>query len=339
VARYVNKNLNSFYRALAAQFLRHYLPKDVTADFDLRTLERVKDSFVSEDLRHYFSDLIFRLKLKSGDEVYVYILLEHKSAPEKWVAFQLLGYQMKFWEQAKEAGSERLPLVIPVVVYHGRKPWNISRNFQDLIAGSERMEWRRFVPSFEYYLCDLSRYADDEIVGGPELTTGLLLLKYIFRREFGERLEEIVSPLKELPEAERRKYFLPIAKYVSSAAVGMKPEQMREKLAAAFPERKGVNMQTVAEIWKQEGLEKGLQMGLEQGGQMAAAEMAMQLLEHRFGQISERAKRQILRLPLAVLKELGGVLLDFATPADLTAWLREHKPEPKAGISSRGVSV
>ena len=92
-------------------------------------------------------------------------------------------------------------------------------------------------------------------------------------------------------------------------------------------------MQTVAEIWKQEGLQQGLQQGLqiavEKGNQETAAEMTLRLLNRRFGRISQRAEKQILRLPLSTLKELGDALPVFAKPSDLTAWLREHDPNRK----------
>ncbi len=85
-------------------------------------------------------------------------------------------------------------------------------------------------------------------------------------------------------------------------------------------------MQTVAEIWIQEGLQQGLQ----QGGQKTAAEMVLSQLKRRFGQISTRAEKQILHLPLSVLKELGDALLDFKKPSDLTAWLRQHDPKRRS---------
>jgi predicted transposase/invertase (TIGR01784 family) len=306
-------------RAMIVEFLRNYLPKEVTADFDLRTLEVVKDSFISEELRRYFSDLIFRVKLKSGEDVYVYILLEHKSAPEKWVALQLLGYKVKLWEQAKEAGAAVLPLVIPVVVYHGRQRWNVGRNFQSLVAGSQREEWRRYVPDFEYYLVDLSLYSDDEIKGSVGLRVGLMLMKYIFRVELGDRLEEIISPLKELPENRWFENFAPVVKYLSSVSAGLTPEEIRKKLEVAIPKNRGGIMQTLAEVWKQEGLQQGLQQG-----QKTAAEIVLSQLKWRFGQISARSEKQIFRLPLSTLKELGEALPGFAKPSDLTAWLREH---------------
>ncbi len=265
-------------RALIIEFLRHYLPKDVTADFNLRALEVVKDSFIGEEL---------------------------------------LGYKVKLWEQAKDTGSPILPLVIPVVLYHGRRRWNIGKSFRSLVAGSEREEWRRYVPDFEYYLCDLSRYSDDEIKGSIGLQVGLMLMKYIFRRELGDRLEEIVSPLRQLPDDSWLENFLPVVKYLLSAPTRLRPEQTIEKLESAVPKNRGGIMQTVAEVWKREGLQQGLEQGLQQG------------FKHRFGQISARAEKQILRLPLQLLKELSEASLDFAKSSDLAAWLREHSPKRK----------
>jgi hypothetical protein len=190
------------------------------------------------------------------------------------------------------------------------------------------------VPDFEYYLVDLSLYSDEEIRGSVGLRVGLMLMKYIFRVELGDRLEEIISPLKELPENRWLENFVPVAQYLLSVTTRLTPEQTVEKLEAAVPKHRGGIMQTVAEIWKQEGLQQGLQQGLqiamEKGNQETAAEMALRMLNYRFGRISKRVEKQILRLPLARLKELGDALLDFTKPADLTAWLREHDPNRRS---------
>ncbi len=60
----------------AADFIRHYLPEHLVAAIDLTTLEIVKESFVDEELRQYFSDMLFSVKLKQGSEAFIYILLE-----------------------------------------------------------------------------------------------------------------------------------------------------------------------------------------------------------------------------------------------------------------------
>ncbi len=105
----------------ARQFFRLYLPPEMVWELDLRTLELDKDSFVSERLREYFSDLVYRVRRKDGNAAFIHLLLEHKSTPDRWTALQLLGYQFELWERAKESGGP-LPLIVPVVLYHGQRP-------------------------------------------------------------------------------------------------------------------------------------------------------------------------------------------------------------------------
>lgn len=93
-------------------------------------------------------------------------------------------------------------------------------------------------------------------------------------------------------------------------------------------------MESLFDMWKKEGLQEGLQQGLQQGvlqGKEAGlAETSLRLLKRRLGEVGVRAEKQILGLPLPELEELTEALLDFERQADLTAWLREHKPARKA---------
>lgn len=315
-------------RATAIQFLKLYLPAEVIAPFDWRALERVEDTFISEELREHFSDLIFRVRLKDGSPVYVYILLEHKSAPERWVALQVLGYIVALWQQMKDGGAQELPLVIPVVFYHGQRRWNVGLHLADLIRGAERAEWRRFVPDFEYYLCDLSRYSDEEIKGASGLQAGLLLLKHIFGDEMEGQLAEIV---KTLPPGEVKSLLLPMVLYVSSAAK-ITPNKIEKALKQAFSESPGGTMQTAAQIWLEQGWEKGRQEGRREGRregrQEEASAFVLRLLTRVLGPLSPRIESRIRRLSLEQLEQLGEALLGFEKPSHLTAWLRANQPAP-----------
>ena len=59
-----------------------YYRNDELVDTD--TVEMVNTSFIDEDLKEHLSDLLYRVKLvhQEGD-VLIYILLEHKSRPDK----------------------------------------------------------------------------------------------------------------------------------------------------------------------------------------------------------------------------------------------------------------
>jgi predicted transposase/invertase (TIGR01784 family) len=92
---------------VAADLLRHYLPSDLVASFDFNTLQPSKDSFVDEDLRSHFSDLLYKVNLGTGGDAYIYVLFEHKSSQDEWVAFQLLRYMLKIWEHVRKQNPRR----------------------------------------------------------------------------------------------------------------------------------------------------------------------------------------------------------------------------------------
>ena len=105
----------------AAELVRHYLPAEVVAQFDLTSLERRAGSFVDEELRDQQADLLFRTPLREGGEAHIYLLLEHKSSRDRLVAFQLLRYCVRIWEQdRRERQTQALRPIVPLVVYNGQ---------------------------------------------------------------------------------------------------------------------------------------------------------------------------------------------------------------------------
>jgi predicted transposase/invertase (TIGR01784 family) len=90
---------------IAADFLRHYLPEKVAALLDPASAQLRKDSFVDEALQEHLSDLLYEVRLREGQEAYLYVLFEHKSYPEPMVAFQLLRYMVRIWEQEMDEKS------------------------------------------------------------------------------------------------------------------------------------------------------------------------------------------------------------------------------------------
>jgi len=125
-------------RDVATDFLNRYLPADVRAVIQTDTLEICKDSFIQADLREYFSDLLYRVSIhdRSG---YLYLLLEHKSWPPVLTALQLLGYIKGIWELHLKQATLPLPVVIPIVLYHGRDIWHAPLMLSGLL-GKELIE-------------------------------------------------------------------------------------------------------------------------------------------------------------------------------------------------------
>ena len=130
----------------ARDFLQNYLPADVAQLLDLASLEISKDSFIDADLQEHFSDLLYTVALRDGRQSYVYVLFEHKSYPEELIAFQLLKYMVKIWDQSlKQAGS--LQPIIPLVIYHGQRRWSIAPEFSALFDLAEPL--KSYLPNFQ----------------------------------------------------------------------------------------------------------------------------------------------------------------------------------------------
>src|SRR5579862_3751371 len=105
---------------LADTFLREHLPADVVGLLGPEPPEPVPGSFVDEDLRQHHSDLLFRVRLKTGSGAFAYVLMEHKSTPDQAARLQLLRYVVRLLTQWYEQNEELpLPPVLPLLVHQG----------------------------------------------------------------------------------------------------------------------------------------------------------------------------------------------------------------------------
>ena len=182
-------------RDAAQSFLATYLPPALTAVLDVQSAELEKDSFVDEELRASYSDLVYSVNLKDGRSLCVYVLFEHKSEPEPLVAFHLIRYMVRLWEDSLKQGKRIRP-IIPLVVYHGSASWSPAKRFHDLLDVPD--ELKPFVPDYRYILTDFSHMPDEEIGGNTLVRVFSVVLKYTFREDIGEKLVLITMTLREL---------------------------------------------------------------------------------------------------------------------------------------------
>ena len=249
----------------ARDFVAHYLPAEVVACFDLGTLRVAKDSFVDEDLRSHYSDLLYEVGLRGGGDALVYLLVEHKSHPEPDAGLDLLRYTVKAWGLLRKQGRGfPLPPVVAVLFYHGREPWRVSAAFEDLIAAPPELQ--RYVPRFRYELCDLSRYSDEELKGGVRLRAALLLWKHIFDDAPEERLLDALKLLLDALGAETGLRSLEsYLRYIIQATDRVAADDLKRVLDSAKPGLGGAIMPTLAEQWMEQGKQKGRQEGMLEG--------------------------------------------------------------------------
>jgi predicted transposase/invertase (TIGR01784 family) len=282
---------------MARDFVLHYLPERIRDCLDVDSLTVSKDTFVDKELREYFSDLLYSIDVKAGGSAYVYLLFEHKSFSDPLTGLHVLRYMVRIWEQCLKRGEGRpLPAIIPMVVYHGKGRWKVGLAFHDLFDMPDVLG--RLVPNFDYLLCDLTRYSDEEIKGAVFVRVCLLLLKHIFLDDLPEKLPGILGFLKGFSDQRSGlEYLETVLRYVASGTDQIKREEMIKEVKHIFEEQGGDIMATLAEQWieegKREGKREGMQQGMQQGMLQEAREMVYEAVSSRFGIIPEDIVREI----------------------------------------------
>lgn len=102
------------HTAIARDFLEAHLPAGLLVLCDLETLQLTSGSFVEEDLRASYSDILYALQTRDGPG-YIYVLIEHQSSTDKLMAFRLMRYAIAAMQRHLDAGHDMLPLVIPML--------------------------------------------------------------------------------------------------------------------------------------------------------------------------------------------------------------------------------
>lgn len=295
---------------IVRDFLSNYLPAAAAESLDFNTLELQSDSFIDQDLQTHFSDLLYQVQTGDGRQTYVYLLLEHKSYPDAQTPVQLLGYMVRIWERDLRQKVRQLRPILPLVLYHGRRKWNVTTDFGELFDGPEGL--RPYWPSFNYELQDLRLYSDEEIRSEEMARVTILTLKHIFDPNLEERLPIILMPLTELANVEMALEYLETWLYYIDAVTGIAPGVMKKTIEMTFGRRRGEMMDRFTAIWKEEALKEGRQEGLEQGLQQGLQEGLQQGLQqgqqqgHR-DSILEALKVRFDASPMLIAEHLAAI--------------------------------
>ena len=272
---------------LLEELLRGFLPGDWTGRLDFTTLERVGNSFVSADLRERHSDVIWRLRLRGEGEgwVYLYLLLEFQSTSDRFMALRLLTYIGLLLEEIarkeKLKPKDRLPAVLPLVLYNGDRRWRAPLRLESLFVPVPA-PLRRHLPRLTYRLLDERRLELDR----PELRENRTAA--LFRIETNEApalprlyrdIEELVKPGEP---ALRRTIHAWLAWEVQRAFPdGIIPEGLSFGEVPMLAE-------TLAKYF-----EGARQQGREEGKVESLRKMLLQQMTLRFGRLPRKVRSQV----------------------------------------------
>jgi predicted transposase YdaD len=291
--------------------LRAVLPPHVVSEVDWSSLRRESGSVVDPELRETESDLLFTARLRTGRSLLLYVLLEHQSTVDSWMALRMLRYvvrQVEHWRQ-QHPESALLPVIIPLVMFHGPEgAWTAPRRVEDLFelpgeTEEARQSWRALVPRFEYLLDDLTAEREEVLTarpGPPLARLAWRVLRYGRSDELAHRLPEWTALFAQVHASpEGTEHLLVVIRYLlwtgdeaTHAAAGqvlhsVMDAQQAEALMGSWAEE-------MIERGLVRGREEGMARGMARGVSRGRAEDILRILAVRGIHVDEAARQRIL---------------------------------------------
>ena len=297
---------------VSVDFFQNYLPESIVNRLDLSTIHLEKQSFISNELKASQSDLLFRVKTKEGKSLFIYFLFEHKSFLDRWVMFQLLGYIVKICELQREINSQKrqmikeqlekngksgnasfeteyLEPVIPIIIYHGKSKWDSKKNLSSLFYDGSL--YQKYLPNFQYELIDTADFADDQFKGIVLLRVAMLVMKHYNMDDFKEKVPELLGLLVDLyKEKDSDIGFIEVLLRYIGTHKKCDKEWLTSQVKCTFKEKGEEIMNSVADIWIEEGKKEGKEEGKKEGILEEARRMVIEALMVKYNNISQSMK-------------------------------------------------
>src|SRR6056297_1969338 len=271
---------------VSADFARHYLPAVYQKKIDFESAAIDRDSYMDDVVRRNYTDLLYSFDKKEGEgPLYLYLLYDHKSSPDKWVSIQLLRYIMLIYrkELEQEHPPTILPEVFPVVFYHGTEEWTYSLQCADSIDALHRAH----VPHFEPLLFDLNRIDDKRLLGSVQTVVGLLSLKYIKHRFTEELVSYLLKELHRLPRESTflQEFYVTLIRFKAEEDLQTFRQMAREMNYRDMEE----DIMTREQRLLKEGRNAWLQEGRGEGRIEALQDSLKRLIKKKFGLDTEES--------------------------------------------------
>ncbi|ELX2273932.1 TPA: Rpn family recombination-promoting nuclease/putative transposase [Yersinia enterocolitica] len=243
----------------AYDLLDIHLPPALRKICDLKTLRLESGSFIENDLRAYYSDVLYSLKTTTGDG-YVYALIEHQSSPDKHMAFRMMRYAIAAMQSHLDAGHDQLPLVIPMLFYHGMvTPYPYPMSWLQAFS-VPTLAGQLYGGNFP--LIDVTVIPDNEIMTHRRIALLELLQKHIRQRELSGLSDQLVMVIASGYTTEDQ--LKAAINYIIQVGDTADPEAFLRSLANRLPQHEE-SLMTIAQKLEQKGEARGEANGLKKG--------------------------------------------------------------------------
>jgi recombination-promoting nuclease RpnB len=260
---------------VARTFIRSYLDPVLQKKCNLTSLKIEPGSFIEEALSQQHSDILYSLKI-DGVKGYAYINVEHQSSPNKLMPFRMLRYKLAIMKQHLDQGHKKLPTVISMLFYHGKKgpyPYSLS-----LIDCFEDPDYARQHFLNDPILVDLSQIPDETFEKHHKLGLLELVQKHIFHRDLEKIAKRLIGITRKIQPDHESFHNLVYYMFVAGETANVSQAIKTLKSIEAYKE----DVMNAAHQLQQQGLKQGLEQGRREEDLVIAKRMLNMGADHDF---------------------------------------------------------
>ena len=282
----------------AREFLEEYLPANLQSMLDLNKITIEKESYIEDDLKKKFSDVVYSVGIKRTDQddlqehqehekAFVYVLLEHQSKPDYWMALRLWKYTLLLCERHKQKQRQqkhdKLPLIVPIVFYNGKEKYTTPRCLWQLFNNSDMAKQ---LLGDEFKLVDLQAKTDDEIKRTQHLSLMEFFLKHIHERDMLKLWERFMTEYSSAVLLDKENGYIYIKKllwYTNTKVAEEDKGKLNQLIIDSLTNKDGEDiMRTIADSYRDQYYGVGIQEGIQEGIEKTAINMLKEVAEIEF---------------------------------------------------------
>jgi predicted transposase/invertase (TIGR01784 family) len=301
----------------AREFLEEYLPANLQLMLDLNKITVEKESYIEDDLKKKFSDVVYSVGIKRNgqerkgqerngqerkidqddkqerqehEKAFVYVLLEHQSKPDYWMALRLWKYTLLLCERHKQKQQkhDKLPLIAPIVFYNGKEKYTSPQSLWQLF---DNPDMARQLLGDEFKLVDLQAKTDDEIKRTQHIGLMEFFMKHIHERDMLKLWERFMNEYSSAVLLDKENGYIYIKKllwYTNTKVAEEDKGKLNQLIIDSLTNKDGEDiMRTIADSYRdqyygigmQEGMQEGIEKGIQEGIEQTAIKMIKQNLD------------------------------------------------------------
>ena len=246
-------------------------------------IEKYNSSFVNKKYENRESDVVYKKKDQK-----IFFLIEHQTSIDYSMPKRILEYEIEIIDsnidhKKKMKKGEKLPTIIPIVIYTGKKKWDVARYIEEC---QEKLEGTKIPGLGSYYIIDINEYSKKELEEDEMFFSKILLIE---KARTEEELIAILTIVAEKVKDEKAKKELKrMIYYIYREKIGEeKTKELIEKLKEGDKMKLAVEKMLDREYAKrdrksrQEGKKEGIKEGKEKGRKEEALELAKKMIKEK----------------------------------------------------------